>query len=86
MDASEDMLKLAKEKNLDAQFIHSTAENLNLNTKCDLIVCNFAFHHFEDKKTALTNIFNTLNENGIFSCFIRCFLCEALLLNPLVGF
>ena len=37
MDASEDMLKLAKEKNLDAQFIHSTAENLNLNTKCDLI-------------------------------------------------
>ena len=66
MDASEDMLKLAKEKNLDAQFIHSTAENLNLNTKCDLIVCNFAFHHFEDKKTALTNIFNTLNENGMF--------------------
>lgn len=35
MDASEDMLKLAKEKKLDAEFIHSTAENLSLNTKCD---------------------------------------------------
>lgn len=66
MDASEDMLKCAKEKNLDAQFIHSTAENLKLDTKCDLIVCNFAFHHFEDKKKALAKIFDTLNENGIF--------------------
>lgn len=66
MDASEDMLEHAKEKGLDAEFIHSTAENLKLDTKCDLIVCNFAFHHFEDKKKALTNIFSTLNENGIF--------------------
>ena len=66
MDASEDMLKRAKEKQLNAEFIQSTAENLELHTKIDLIVSNFAFHHFEDKKTALTNIFNTLNENGIF--------------------
>ena len=66
MDASEDMLKLAKEKKLDAEFIHSTAENLSLNTKCDFVVCNFAFHHFEDKKVALAKIFSTLNDNGIF--------------------
>lgn len=66
LDASQDMLKVAKEKDINAEFINSKAEDFNLKSKADLIVCNFAFHHFEDKKTALTNIFNTLNENGIF--------------------
>ena len=66
LDASQDMLKVAKEKDINAEFIHSKAEDLNLKSKADLIVCNFAFHHFEDKKTALEKIFSTLNNNGIF--------------------
>ena len=66
LDASQDMLKVAKEKDINAEFIHSKAEDLNLKSKADLIVCNFAFHHFEDKKTALEKIFSTLNDNGIF--------------------
>ena len=66
LDASEDMLKLAKEKNINVEFIHSKAESMELKSKADLIVCNFAFHHFEDKKTALEKIFTTLNDKGIF--------------------
>ena len=66
LDASQDMLKVAKEKDINAEFIHSKAEYLNLKSKADLIVCNFAFHHFEDKKTALEKILSTLNDNGIF--------------------
>ncbi len=66
LDASKEMLELAKEKDIDAQFIQSNAESFSLNTKADFIVCNFAFHHFEDKSLALQKIFSALNENGIF--------------------
>lgn len=65
LDASEDMLNLAKEKAIEAEFIHSKAENMELKSKADLIVCNFAFHHFEDKTKALKNIFSVLNDKGI---------------------
>ncbi|MBP5601692.1 MAG: class I SAM-dependent methyltransferase [Treponema sp.] len=65
LDASEDMLKLAEEKNINAQFIQSKVEDMSIKSKADLIVCNFAFHHFEDKKTALEKIFSTLNNKGI---------------------
>ena len=65
LDASEDMLKLAKEKNINAEFIQSKVEDMSIKSKADLIVCNFAFHHFEDKKTALEKIFSTLNNKGI---------------------
>lgn len=66
MDASADMLQRAKEKDLHAEFIQSKAENLTLPAKSDFIVCNFAFHHFEDKKTALAHVFTALHDGGIF--------------------
>jgi len=65
-DASSDMLKLARDKNLKAEFIHSKAEDLNLKSKVDLIVCNFAFHHFDNKRAALEKIFSALKNDGIF--------------------
>ena len=66
VDLSLDMLNIAKSKNLTAEFINSDAESYNLpEESVDLIVCNFAFHHFENKQKCLAKMFATLKKGGI---------------------
>ncbi|MBP5452745.1 MAG: methyltransferase domain-containing protein [Treponema sp.] len=66
IDLSMDMLNMAKSKNLTAEFINSDAESYNLEEESvDLVVCNFAFHHFENKQKCLGKIYATLKKGGI---------------------
>ena len=66
IDLSMDMLNIAKSKNLTAEFINSDAESYNLEEESvDLVVCNFAFHHFENKQKCLAKIYATLKKGGI---------------------
>ena len=66
IDLSMDMLNMAKSKNLTAEFINSDAESYNLEEESvDLVVCNFAFHHFENKQKCLAKIYATLKKGGI---------------------
>ena len=66
IDLSADMLDIAKSKNLTAEFINANAEDFKLEeNSVDLIVCNFAFHHFENKQKALANIYSTLKKGGV---------------------
>ncbi len=66
IDLSTDMLNIAKSKNLTAEFINANAEDFKLEeNSVDLIVCNFAFHHFENKQKALANIYSTLKKGGV---------------------
>ena len=66
IDLSIDMLNVAKSKNLTAEFINSNAENFNLDVESvDLVVCNFAFHHFENKQKSLNKIYATLKKGGV---------------------
>lgn len=66
IDLSPDMLNIAKSKNLTAEFINSSAESFNLEEESvDLVVCNFAFHHFENKQKSLNKIYATLKKGGV---------------------
>lgn len=66
IDLSPEMLDIAKSKNLSAEFINANAESFNLEEESvDLIVCNFAFHHFENKQKCLEKIYATLKKGGV---------------------
>ncbi len=66
IDLSADMLEVAKTKKLNAEFINSDAESFNLSeNSVDLIVCNFAFHHFPNKQNTLKKIYATLKQGGV---------------------
>ena len=66
IDLSAEMLDIAKSKNLTAEFINANAEDFKLKeNSVDLIVCNFAFHHFENKQKAIANIYSTLKKGGV---------------------
>ena len=63
IDLSLDMLNIAKGKNLTAEFINSNAESFSLEDEtADLVVCNFAFHHFENKQKCLERIYAALKK------------------------
>lgn len=66
LDASAAMLQKAKEKNLHTEFQVKKAEELDFKECIGLLVCNFAFHHFEDKNRALERIHAALSANGMF--------------------
>ena len=66
IDLSLDMLNIAKSKTITAEFINSNAESFNLEDESvDLLVCNFAFHHFENKQKCLSKIYSVLKRGGI---------------------
>ena len=66
IDLSLEMLNIAKSKNITAEFIHSNAESFNLEDESvDLLVCNFAFHHFENKQKCLSKIYSELKRGGV---------------------
>lgn len=67
LDASEDMLKIAKDKLDSVTLIRGLAENLPYESEYfDYIVNNYAFQHFTKKTEALDEITRVLKKNGIF--------------------
>jgi ubiquinone/menaquinone biosynthesis C-methylase UbiE len=67
LDASEDMLKIAKTKINKASFRNGFAEDLPYESEdFDYIVNNYAFQHFTNKTAALDEVARVLKKDGIF--------------------
>lgn len=67
LDASEDMLKKAKNKLKNVSLVHGLAEDMPYeNEKFDYISNNYAFHHFLKKEAALDEIYRVLKKNGVY--------------------
>ena len=69
IDISEKMLEIAKQENADSKitYINMPMENIwQLNEKFDVVVSSLAFHYVEDFSGVVKNIYDMLNENGIF--------------------
>ncbi|MBM7583915.1 ubiquinone/menaquinone biosynthesis C-methylase UbiE [Bacillus pakistanensis] len=67
LDASEDMLKKAKEKLEDVSLVHGLVEDMPYeDEKFDYISNNYAFHHFINKEAALDEVYRVLKKNGVY--------------------
>ncbi|OOM70898.1 class I SAM-dependent methyltransferase [Clostridium sp. BL-8] len=67
LDASKEMLSIAKEKVKNVDFVNELAENMSYESnRFDYIVNNYAFQHFTKKTQALDEIYRVLNRDGIF--------------------
>lgn len=69
IDISEKMLEIAKQENADSKitYINMPMENIfELTEKFDIIISSLAFHYVEDFAGVVKNVYNLLNENGIF--------------------
>ena len=69
IDISEKMLEIAKQENVDSKitYINMPMENIwQLNEKFDVVVSSLAFHYVEDFSGVVKNIYDMLNENGVF--------------------
>ncbi|MCJ8007340.1 class I SAM-dependent methyltransferase [Lederbergia wuyishanensis] len=67
LDASEEMLKKAKEKVTEVNFIQGFAEDMPYKSDTfDFISNNYAFHHFTKKDHALDEIHRILVKDGIY--------------------
>jgi len=67
LDASEDMLNIAKQKLNNVSFVLGLAENMPYESeKFDYIANNYAFHHFINKEQVLDEVFRVLKKGGIF--------------------
>ena len=69
IDISEKMLKIAKQENADSKitYINMPMENISqLKEKFDVVISSLAFHYVEDFAGVIKNIFDLLNEKGIF--------------------
>ncbi len=69
IDISEKMLEIAKQENADSKitYINMPMENISkLNDKFDIVISSLAFHYVEDFSGVVKNIFDMLNENGVF--------------------
>jgi len=69
IDISENMLAVAKEENCDPkiQYINMPMENIaQLQEKFDVVISSLAFHYVEDFAGVIKNVYNLLDENGIF--------------------
>ena len=65
MDASPEMIKLAKEAAPDGiEFVVGPAEDLDMPGQFDAIFCNSAFQWFTDEPRALTNCYKALRPDG----------------------
>jgi len=66
LDASEDMLALARSKNPDVELHRGRAESLPFEAgQFDYVTTSFAFHHFEEKSTVLDEVSRVLREDGV---------------------
>lgn len=67
LDASNDMLNIAKRKVENVHFVNGLAENVPYESnKFNYIVNNYAFQHFTKKSQVLDEIHRVLKKNGIF--------------------
>jgi ubiquinone/menaquinone biosynthesis C-methylase UbiE len=67
LDATEEMLQIAKQKLKGVKFTKGFAENMPYEAeKFDVIINNYAFHHFAYKSKALDEVRRVLKKNGIF--------------------
>ena len=69
IDISEKMLEIAKQENADSKitYINMPMENISqLKEKFDVVISSLAFHYVEDFAGVIKNIFDLLNEKGIF--------------------
>ena len=67
LDLSEAMLEKAREKLPGIDLAHGSAEDMPYDDSYfDLVVCGFAFHHFEHKAKALGEIARVLRPGGSF--------------------
>ena len=65
VDPSEEMLEIARGKESEVTYVHAKAEDLDFpDSHFDFIVCNFAFHHFEQKGLVLDKLRRILREDG----------------------
>ncbi|MEE8440977.1 MAG: methyltransferase domain-containing protein [Spirochaetia bacterium] len=73
IDASEQMLDVARSKRLSAKLEEADAENLPFSDgHFAIVVCNFALHHFLDKPRALAEARRTLGTGGRFAITNIC--------------
>ena len=69
IDISEKMLEIARQENADSKitYINMPMENISkINEKFDIVISSLAFHYVEDFSGVVKNIFDMLNENGVF--------------------
>ncbi len=69
IDISEKMLEIANQENADSKitYINMPMEEISkLNEKFDVVISSLAFHYVEDFSGVVKNIYDLLNENGIF--------------------
>ncbi len=68
LDASADLLKIAKETYPDITFIRSDATDFTLDEKVDVVFSNAVFHWIneENQRKMLDCVYNALNNNGQF--------------------
>lgn len=69
IDISEKMLEVAKTENSDPkiQYINMPMEDISkLKEKFDVVISSLALHYVEDFGGVTENVYNLLNENGIF--------------------
>jgi ubiquinone/menaquinone biosynthesis C-methylase UbiE len=69
VDINEEMLKIAREKVPDVEFITGDMKKLDLGRKFDVLICMFSAMNynvtFEELKLTLTNFYGHLNKGGI---------------------
>ena len=66
-DLSKQMLEIASKKLMNVDLCVANAESLPYkNEMFNLIACNFAFHHFQNKQKAISEMYRTLKNDGIF--------------------
>jgi len=70
VDKTYEMIEIAKTKAGEINYTICEAENIKFSDNFfDYVVCNFAFHHFENKYKVLDNIYKILKPGGIFKMY-----------------
>lgn len=64
IDASRDMLKIAKERHKELSFYQADAVSFTLQEKADVIFSNAVFHWIDDQDALLSNLYEQLKEGG----------------------
>ena len=69
VDINENMLKIAREKVPEANFIHGDMKQLEIRSKYDVIICIFSAIHYnisyKELERTLTNFYNHMKNGGI---------------------
>lgn len=68
VDASEDMLNIARDKYPDLTFYHKDATNFTLDEKVDTVFSNAVFHWIHNQDGLIKSIYNALLPNGQLVC------------------